>query len=343
MKKSLLAVAVPALLAAQAQAVELYNDGVNSVSMGGHLTIQLDDKSGDAQINDNMPRINLAFDRDLGNGYKLDSKVESALNMDSSGETFTNRLGYIGVSHEDYGRVSAGKQWSTYYDVAVVTDYPYSFWADHLGVYSFGKDGGESGLGRADKALQYHNTLSLGDAGDLTLGLQWQGANGGLDDRMGGSLVYAVGQFTLGAAYYGGDVDGTFDASSSVQLADGESIEATIVSASYGTWGKGFYGAVAYMQGDNVEAGYRFEGESEGLESIISYGFENSAKIYTSYRFVKSDEVIAELGRKFDEQDLVTGIAYSLTSNVETFGEYRLGLGDDNDDNAFAIGIRYYL
>ncbi|USD36434.1 MULTISPECIES: porin [Ferrimonas] len=343
MKKSLLAVAVPALLAAQAQAVELYNDGVNSVSMGGYLAIQLDDASGDAEINDNSPRINFGFVNQLGNGYVLDAKLETSINLVEGGESFKSRLGYIGIGHDDYGRVSVGKQWSVYYDVALVTDYPYGFAADHLGIYSFGKDGGESGLGRADKALQYHNTLSLGNAGDLTLGLQWQGADNGLDDRMGGSLVYTIGEIRLGAAYYGGDVDGSFDASSSVQLADGESLEATIVSASYGTWGKGLYGAVAYMQGDNVEAGYRFEGESEGFESMVSYGFENSTNLYGQYRFVKSDEVIAELGRKFDESQLITGVGYNLSSNATVYGEYKFGLGDDNDDNAFAIGIRYYM
>ncbi|WP_157509241.1 porin [Ferrimonas futtsuensis] len=342
MKKSLLAVAVPALLAAQAQAVELYNDGVNSVTMGGHLTVQLDDKSGDTKINDNMPRINFSFDRDMGNGFKVDSRMESQFNMVNGGESFKTRLGYIGISHDDYGRISVGKQWSVYYDVAVVTDYAYAFWADHLGVYSYGVDGGETGMGRADQALQYHNTFSLGGAGDLTLGLQWQGAENGLDDRMGGSLVYKVGQVSLGAGYYGGDVDGSFTTPNGVVLEDGESVDGTIVSASYGTWSKGLYAAVAYMQGDNQED-YRFTGESEGLESVLSYGFDNDTTVYTMHRFIKSKDDVEALGRKYNESDILVGAAKMLSSNVETYGEYRFGTGDDLDDNAFAIGLRIYL
>lgn len=344
MKKSLLAVAIPAILATQAQAVELYNDGKSTLTLGGHITVMVDDKSGDAELNDGTSRINLAFDTQLGNGFTGYGKVEQAVNLVESGDGFKSRLGYVGVKHDDYGSLTMGKQWGVFYDAEVVTDYPFAFYADHGGIYSFGADGGESGMGRADKAVVYRNGFDLGNAGALEYGLQWQGTNGAFDDRFGGSLAYLIGDFRFTTAYYGGDVNEEV-----YGIAKGESVDGTAFSVAYGTWGKGFYAAATYSLVDNTEAGYRFVGEGEGFESTVAYGTENGHIFHAGYRFMDSKDEIQELGRKYSEEDFIFGVAKSLTNRMQTFVEYRISMGDDTgsaigvSDNAFAIGLRYYL
>jgi predicted porin len=71
---------------------------------------------------------------------------------------FTLRLAFIGVE-TTRGRISFGKQWSAYYDVAVFSDQMPFLAAQGTGVFNAGTDGGVSGTGRADNALQYRHSI----------------------------------------------------------------------------------------------------------------------------------------------------------------------------------------
>ena len=130
MKKTLLAVAIPAALFANyVSAVELYNDDINTFSIGGHFSAGLTGSDeGETEVNSVSPRINLEATRDLGNGFTTDVKAEWGVNMLEGGEnTFTTRLGYIGLTHDAYGRVVIGTQGSPYADVALADDMPIAF------------------------------------------------------------------------------------------------------------------------------------------------------------------------------------------------------------------------
>lgn len=341
MKKTLLAAAIPALMFANgASAVELYNDGVNSVSMGGHLTVELTDKSGDTKLDANSPRINFSFNRDLGEGFKLDSRIEMGMsNFVTGGNSFSTRLGYIGVGHDDYGRLSAGKQWSVYYDVTSATDMPIAWGSDSLFSYANGTDGGKLGLGRADQSVQYRNGVSLGNAGDLNFGVQWQGTSGEYDDRISASATYAVAGIKLGYAYSGGDVDYT-------TLGQGvQDANVHAFSAAYGTYGKGLYLAGAYAMSENLQqselAGNGIIAEeADGYEALAAYGLNNGLNLYVLYQGVEdttNDLTIQEYTN--------FGAEYKLTSNTVVYGAYKVDHGSDikDTDNAFAVGLRIFL
>ncbi|ADN77334.1 porin Gram-negative type [Ferrimonas balearica DSM 9799] len=366
MKKSILFLSVAAAMAMPAQAVELYNDGVNQITLGGHLTAQLSNVDWyqgvdvDTQLRPNSPRINFGFNRDLGNGYALDAKIETGYNMMTSGNSFSTRLGYMGVSHEDYGRLSFGKEWSTYYDAAWWTDMPVVFSSDQLGIYTGDTDGGDSGMGRADKAIQYRKGFSLGDFGNLNLGLQWQGENGALDQRIGGSLIYQIGEFKLGTSYVGGDINGEYKIYGNT-VVDSTKHDAELtswqVSAAYGQWGKDLYLAASYQQGTNTEAGMRFTGDSIGMEFLAAYGFETNTTAFVSYRQLESDGKVemaytdderpgfADNGDgEWNESFVSFGVHQNLTSNTLLFAEYNISTGDDRDgDNQYAVGFRFFL
>lgn len=72
---------------------------------------------------------------------------------DSDNVALPLRLAFVGFEGPQ-GRVSFGKQWSTYYDVAVFTDQAPFFGGSASGTYNAGTDGGVSGTGRANQALQ---------------------------------------------------------------------------------------------------------------------------------------------------------------------------------------------
>jgi len=71
---------------------------------------------------------------------------------------FFLRLVYLGVDART-GRLSFGKQWSAYYDVAVFSDQMPFLAGAGTGVYPAGTDGGIAGTGRADQALQYRQPV----------------------------------------------------------------------------------------------------------------------------------------------------------------------------------------
>ncbi|MBY5990841.1 porin [Ferrimonas balearica] len=342
MKKTLLAAAIPALMFANsASAVELYNDGVNSVSMGGHLTVELTDKSGETQVGANSPRINFSFNRDLGNGYKLDSRIEMGMsNFVTSGESFSTRLGYIGIGHDDYGRISAGKQWSVYFDVTSATDQPIAWGSDSLFTYANGTDGGKLGLGRADQSVQYRNGFSLGNAGDLNFGLQWQGTTEQYDDRYSASVTYGIAGVKLGYAYSGGDVDYT---------ATGQGIlDANVhaFSASYGNYGKGLYLAGSYAMSENLQESQNVGGaaliaeEANGYEALAAYGMQNGLNLYVLYQGIEDDTNSITI-----QEYTNFGAEYNLTPNTVVYGAYKVDHGSDirDTDDAFAVGVRIYL
>ncbi|GAM67193.1 outer membrane protein N [Vibrio sp. JCM 19236] len=128
MNKKIIALAVAAAaFGTQASAVELYNNDGTTFSIGGHVSVSAKGNSdvGGTDIIANSPRINFNATQDLGNGFTADAKGEWALNLLEGGtESFKTRLGYIGVSHDAFGRAVAGTQWSPYYDVAGIADMP---------------------------------------------------------------------------------------------------------------------------------------------------------------------------------------------------------------------------
>ena len=63
------------------------------------------------------------------------------------------RLAYVGIETPEYMLV-AGKNWSTYYRVTSFTDRFQGTGASASGTYNAGTDGGYTGTGRADSALQ---------------------------------------------------------------------------------------------------------------------------------------------------------------------------------------------
>ncbi|QIZ76276.1 porin [Ferrimonas lipolytica] len=364
MKRSTLFIAVLAAMSLPSQAMELVDDGVNKVTLGGHLSVQLSNYDwyqgidDSTELNANSPRVNLALTRDMGEGFTVEGKIESGFNMDEGGNSWTTRLGYLAVKHDSYGRLSAGKEWSTYYDVAWWTDVTIAFTSDQLGIYSNDTAGDDTGMGRADQVIQYRNNIALGEKGRLSAGVQWQGENGALDSRVGGSLIYQYDQARVGIAYVGGDVIEDYElyGATIIDLSKHQdTLESWQLSAAYGKWSKGLYVAAAYQQGTNTEAGIRFAGDSIGFEAIGSYGFKSNTTAFVSYRQLESDgdvDVSSNYGGDYaddgdgewNESFVTVGVHQLLSANTMIYTEYNVSTGDDrNGDNQYALGFRLFL
>ncbi|MCG9580902.1 porin [Vibrio tubiashii] len=355
MKKTILAVAI-ASVSASSFAVELYNNDGTTFSIGGHVSVNVNDsEKGDADVGTNSPRINFNATQELGNGFTADAKGEWALNYLNGGENaFTTRLGYVGLSHDSYGRAVVGTQWAPYYDVAGVADMPIAFANDFI--YD---NHGALGTGRADKMVSYRNGFDFDQAGELSFALGWQGNNTEdvtalgvvvgqtkYDDRVQGAVSYSIADFKLGYTYNTGEFT-KFGSSTK------EKAKSHLVSAKYGTYGKGIYVAGVYANNDNMNnSGSTLLEESTAYEGLVSYAFENSLNLIMNYEKVEGKATkSSEKGTA--REDLALQAEYNFTPKFIAYTAYQFDLNDSNNalvtnakdaaDNKWLIGARYYL
>lgn len=366
MNKKFIALAVAAAaFGTSAQAVELYNKDGSTFSVGGHLTVGIDgSESQDAAVDSVSPRINMEATQDLGNGFTADAKVEFQTNMlDGGDNSFTTRLGYIGVGHEQYGRLAAGTQWSPYYAAAGIADLPIAFANDFL--YD---NHGALGTGRADRMVAYTNAFDFDNAGAFNFGLAWQGAGSDFtgfeafdadgvavpdsavtieaDDRFQVALGYEIAGFGINYAYTGGDV-------SVKGFSEKEKAESHLVSANYGTYGKGVYVAAVYadnknmnnatVSANNVGSVTSLIEDSKAYEAILAYGLSNSLNLSVNYEKVEDAQnslTVYETSALQAEYDVTTRMRAFAGYQFDLQGE---GVYKSDRDNAWIAGVRIFL
>ncbi|MEZ8203791.1 MULTISPECIES: porin [Vibrio] len=352
MNKKLLALAISgAVFGTQAVAVELYNEDGTTFSVGGHVSVAVGDVNSDDRISEDdigvesvSPRINFGATHDLGNGFTADAKGEWALNMlDGGDESFTTRLGYIGLTHEDFGRGVVGTQWAPYYNVAGVADMPIAFANDFI--YD---DHGNLGTGRGEEMVSYGNAIDFGNAGSLNVGVAWQGRKtdkvsdtntNKYGNRAQIALNYAIADFTANYAYNTGDV--TFG-----NIGGGsKTADSNVVSATYGSYGsEGLFLAGVYAMNNymNSSAGVALE-ETVAVELLASYALSNSLNLSVNYEAVEDD--------KNSETVYSTSALqaeYNFTSQFVGFAGYQFdlqgsGVYKEKADDQWLLGARYYL
>ncbi|MFA0473883.1 porin [Vibrio breoganii] len=350
MNKKIIALAVAAAaFGTQASAVELYNQDGSTFSIGGHVSLGLkgnsDSDVGGTDINAVSPRINMTATQDLGNGFTADARGEWSLEMLEGGaESFTTRLGYIGVTHEDFGRAVIGTQWAPYYDVAGIADMPIAFANDFL--YD---NHGALGTGRAESMISYRNDIQLGDNLSIFGGLGWQDdATADFSSRGQVALGVNFADFMVGYAYNAGDrTDG---------LTSKENAFSHALSAKYGSYGNGLYVGAVYTMNEymhetanynrNVYSGDVID-DSNGIEFIAAYAFANSVNLSVNYEAVESNDKTVGEGTVFSQ--MAFQAEYNFTPSFVGFAGYQLDLGSDlaqyknKENDMWNFGVRYYL
>jgi predicted porin len=183
------------------------NDFVGTFEPYGQLRTHLAAFNDTAEVQDNATRVGINF-KTRGNiklfagtewGVNL-VQSETQFNLSASGtgdfgvvrtETnpvFTARLGFIGTDFGPLGRVAIGKQNAVHYDVtSYTTDRFNVFGGQGTSTYVAGTDGGASGTGRADRVVNYRNTIFK----ILEVGIQGQ-FRGADSNGVGGSVQLTI-------------------------------------------------------------------------------------------------------------------------------------------------------
>ncbi|QSX31255.1 porin [Shewanella cyperi] len=401
MKKTLIAAAIAAIaIAPGASAIEVYKDSKNAVAIGGFVDARVIHTQDTTEVVNGASRINFDFNRQLKDGWRAFAMLEWGVNPFGSSEIvynnkfesvqeefFYNRLGYAGIAHDQYGSLTIGKQWGAWYDVVYSTNLGFVWDGNAAGVYTFNKDDGAiNGTGRGDKVVQYRNVF-----GDISFAVQvqlknssfytcdaenisqqdcellWQG--GAADAQQvdfnytyGGSVSYQLAeQLTLSAGINRGEFDvlyGTGEQITAVDLIYG-------VGLTYGNFdAEGLYVAVNANKNENHDTDNigRLIRDAYGLESLMSYRFDNDFRVLLSYNLLNAGDDYVIQPNNTDPQDVfkrqfvVMGLHYIWDKDTVLYIEGRKDFSDFSsadaaqearmsvsEDDGIAIGIRYTL
>ena len=362
MNKKLIALAVAAVAASSSvHAVEVYNDGTNTFSVGGRLALSAKFSDGDSSLNNQSSRINFGFTHALENGWDIGTRAEWAYNAlanSNDGSNISNRLGFISADNEDFGNFTLGKAWSVRYDVTGKTD---RFWingGDTAGNYDgISGDGGVHGSGRADDVIQYRNNFN-----GLQVGLQYQFQDTNLQrdaagnviggyDRDYGYQAMAGYEFDLGAGILslsGVYAETKFDDREDARVANAVisyETSAIYVAANYGEFRnhQSETTNAAFSKSDFTSSSVTSNGmikSATGYELFASYTFDQF-QLLGGYNLLEDDNSSAKyaystIGAAYFVGPMVFATEYKIDTSSKT------NVGADADlDNVFAILARY--
>ncbi|EDE7211888.1 porin OmpC [Salmonella enterica subsp. enterica serovar Hartford] len=362
MKRKVLALVIPALLAAgAAHAAEIYNkdgnkldlygkvDGLhyfsdNSGSDGDQTYVRFGFK-GETQINDQLT------------GYGQWEYNVQANTTEGEGANSWTRLAFAGLKFGDYGSFDYGRNYGVLYDVEGWTDMLPEFGGDS---YTYADN---YMTGRANGVATYRNTDFFGLVDGLSFALQYQGnnensgnGNEGTNNRtddddfrrengdgFGISTTYDFGMgFSAGAAYTTSDRTND-QVSRGEQYAKGDKADAWTAGLKYDA--NNIYLATMYSETRNMTPYGSLDSDAHGGVANKTQNFEVTAQYQFDFGLRPAISFLMSKGKDLinngvnDDKDLVkyadVGATYYFNKNFSTYVDYKINLLDD-DDNFYA-------
>ncbi len=358
--------------------VNVYKDERNSMSVGGFIDVRIINTQNQTEVVNGTSRINFKFDRELKQGWTALGRVEWGVNPVGSSnivynnrfesiqdEFLYNRLGYAGISHEKYGKITIGKQWGAWYDVVYGTNNSFVWDGNAAGVYTYNKDDGAvNGTGRGDKLIQYRNsyndlsftlqaqlknsefyTCDVSDITEYECETLWNTGDSAAQEvefnyTFGASVTYTpTDMLTLTAGVNRGEFDLTY----------GDGTTQNVEDLIYGAgimWGsvdqKGLYVAANINKNKNHDTDNlgRLIKDAMGVETFASYRFDNDFRPFIAYNvFDAGDDYVIQPNFNTDPNDVfkrqfaVIGLHYLIDEDTIAYVEARKDFSDFESNN----------
>ena len=360
MKRNILAVVIPALLAAgAANAAEIYNKDGNKLDLYGKVDARhmFSDNSGD---DGDATYVRFGFkgetqisDQLTGYGqweYNVQANhTEGGADVQDGNKT---RLGFAGLKFGDAGSFDYGRNYGVIYDVMSYTDQLPVFGDDTL--Y---QDNDNFLIGRSTGVATYRNSNFFGLVDGLSFAVQYQGKNDSRavqfqnGDGWGTSVAYDTGMGISAVGSY-------FSANRTVdQKADGtgDKADAYAVGAKYDA--NNVYLATFYGESRNTTP-YGNTGVADNkttnFEVVAQYQFDFGLRPSLAYLQSKGKQLDGFNGFGGGSADLVkyidVGTYYYFNKNMSTYVDYKINLLKDNDytraagrstDDVVGVGLQY--
>lgn len=354
MKRNILALVVPVLLAAgAANAAEVYNKDGNKLDLYGKvdgLRYFSDDSGsdgdqsyvrtgfkGETQINDQL----------TGYGqweYQFNANNSEGSDAQNGNKT---RLGFAGLKFGDYGSLDYGRNYGVVYDAIGWTDM----------MPEFGGDSGYSDnfmVGRSGGLATYRNSNFFGLVDGWDFAVQYQGKNERSNiktsngDGWGVSTTYTspIGVAVVGS-YASGD---RTNAQNQAAYGRGDKTQQWAAGLKYDA--NNVYLAALYSESRNAtyiedangDAG--FANKSQVIELLAQYQFDFGLRPSLGYVQSKGKD-IENIGDADIYKYVDVGATYYFNKNISTYVDYKINLLDDdnplglNTDDIVAVGLVY--
>ncbi|EEQ05319.1 Outer membrane protein F [Yersinia bercovieri ATCC 43970] len=371
MKRNILAVVIPALLAAgAANAAEIYNKDGNKLDLYGKVDArhQFSDNKGQ-DGDETYVRFGFKGETQITSqltGYGQWEYNVQANHAESQGDKGNKtRLGFAGLKFAEFGSLDYGRNYGVIYDV--------NAWTDMLPV--FGGDSISNSdnymTGRSTGLATYRNTNFFGLVDGLNFALQYQGKNedgrdgstttGGITtfnnlkdqngDGFGISSTYDIGYgVNFGAGFSSSN---RTDEQKRFSTAPGEKAQAWNVGAKYDA--NNVYLAVMYAETQNMtpygDANDTIANKTRDIEITAQYQFDFGLRPSLGYVQSKGKDLDDAAG---DNHDLVkyvsVGTYYAFNKNMTTYVDYKINLMDKDafteangllTDDVVGVGLVY--
>ena len=354
MKRNILAVVIPALLAAgAANAAEIYNKDGNKLDLYGkvdarHTFTNSNGADGDAsyvrfgfkgetQINDQLT------------GYgQWEYNIQANVAENQGTEGSKTRVGFAGLKFGEFGSFDYGRNYGVGYDPLA--------WTDVLPVF-----GGDTGIsdnfmvGRSNGLATYRNSNFFGLVDGLDFALQYQGKNeesaNGRDaadangDGWGTSVTYTspIGVAVTGAYTKSDRTNGQQAATFANGSKSAEAWSTAVKYDANNVYLAAMYGETrnsTWIAGGSVDDGTAVSGavnKEQKFEAVAQYQFDFGLRPSLAYVQDKAKD-IEGIGDVDLYKYISVGSYYYFNKNMSTYVDYKINLVDATDETRF-LGV----
>ena len=347
MKKTILAIAIPALFASAANAAVVYDKDGTSFDIYGRVQanyygdsdnpnpLTQADTQGDAELI-GTSRLGWSGKVALNNTWSAIAKPEWQVAAENSDDSkFKSRHIYAGFDGTQYGKIIFGQTDTAFYDVLEATDI-FNEWGSYGNFYDGRQEGQiiySNSFGGFKGKLSYqtndNEAVKVADVGGNSFTTEFPGIkrNYGYAAAAGYDFDFGLG---LNAGYAYSDLESTTNTNT------GEKSEWAL-GAHYAI--NGFYFAGVYTEGDlkNDTTGYK--GEGRGYELAASYNVD-AWTFLAGYNFKEGKDNTAGSSYEDMVDETLLGVQYAFTSKLKAYTEYKIQ-GIDKMDDEFTVALQY--
>ncbi|QYM94257.1 porin [Dickeya zeae] len=354
MKRNILAVVIPALLAAgAANAAEVYNKDGNKLDLNGKIDgLHYFSKDSNNSGDQTYARLGFLGETKINSDLTGYGRFEYQFNANRTEEKETTngiasgktRYAYAGLKFGDFGSIDYGRNRNVGYDGISYTDVLPEFGGDQA--YT------DSLTGRSAGVATYRNKNFFGlvDGWDFALGYQSAHSDSTNVAKQTGAGWAVSSSYT---APFGVGVIGSYTEANRTQgqMADGQGKKAeawatglkydannVYVAATYGEYHNLTYISTGTFSNDVAKAkvGTNAFDKTKVFEAVAQYNFDFGLTPSLGYVSAKADNDTSAI----HTSDYVTkyvslGLTYAFNKNFSTYTEYDINLLDK--DNAYGV------
>lgn len=351
MKKTILAIAIPALFASAANAAVIYDKDGTTFDVYGRVQanyygesdnpnpISGADKNSAAELIGSS-RLGWSGKVALNNTWSGIAKTEWQVAAENSdGSKFNSRHIYAGFDGTQYGKIIFGQTDTAFYDVMEATDI-FNEWGSYGNFYD----------GRQEGQIIYSNTFG-GFKGKVSYQTNDDEAVKVTDVRQSikkdpifGPDVKRKDAYAVAAGYdfdFGLGFNAGYAYSDLANKANGQTgkKDEWAVGAHYAI--NGFYFAGVYTEGEVKNKTLGAKDEGRGYELAASYNVD-AWTFLAGYNFKEGKDNAQAAGSSYKDlvDETLLGVQYAFTPKLKAYTEYKIQ-GIDKHDDEWTVALQY--